>query len=141
MHLRECGITIPVKDIDINIITKATGETILNRWLSIVPPSYTAKYDVNYPITIFTLTDTTGKDLPIDIFVNEQYIFNTEQIGPFRVQKLDNMITSYYQELLGRKTDIELIRNGTINWNPEELPILIDKYNRMFERLKLLAEC
>lgn len=43
----------------------------------IVPPSYTAQYDNNYPVSIFTLTDITGTGLSLDIFVNDDYFIYT----------------------------------------------------------------
>lgn len=140
-HLRKCNIDIPVKDIDVNITSVADGRKVLDRWLEIVPPSYVEEFDVNYPISIFTLTDTSGKELSIDVFINEEYISETEEIELFQVEKLERMINRYYQEITGRKKDIELIQSGVIDWNPDEIPIMIDKYNRLVERFRLLAEC
>lgn len=139
LHLSECGINASLKDV--NVETDADGRTILDRFLSIVPPSYTAKFDVNYPISIFTLLDESGEDIPVDVFVNQEYIHDTKRIGAFRVERLDTLINKYYRELLGRKMDVELIQSGVIDWNREEIPLLIDKYNRLLNRLQLLVEC
>jgi hypothetical protein len=45
------------------------------------------------------------------------------------------------QELPGHKQDIEMISSGMLQEYQAELPELIDKYNRMTQRLKLLKQC
>lgn len=133
-------MTIPVKDIDVNINTNEKGITILNRWLQIVPVTYSAQYDVNYPIGIFNLNDVTGKELSFDVFVNEDHILYREQIGAFHVERLDKMIEKLYSDLLGRKREIEFLQvlKSPHSYN---LPELLEKYNRMLNRLQLLVKC
>ncbi len=141
LQLQNYGRYIQLNDIDVNISTKESGKTILERWLAIVPSSYIANYDTNYIISFFTLMDSNKQDLSIDVFVNEQYIYETESIGQFKVETIDRMISRYYSELTGRRLDIQLISSGLIKWDQTDLQNQIDKYNRLLERLRLLIEC
>lgn len=143
--LKEClNQDIYLKDIDISINTTISAETILQRWLSIVPKTYIVEYDDKYSLSysaIFTLVDTTNSELSLDIFVNEDHYTHLEQVGNFKVERLDCMIGRIYRDLRGRKNEIETTKDLLVPWIQKERPKLIDKYNRMYKRLELLIEC
>ena len=146
--LQEClDQNIPINDIDVAINTDVSGQVILDRWLLIVPSSYTVQYDQynlynpEFPISIFTLTDTTGSDFSLDIFVNDDDFTYTEKIGSFNVERLDLMIKRLYSELYDRKSDIEFLRDDPDAMPNIDLQQFIEKYNRMYDRLILLGEC
>jgi len=147
--LQEClNENIPINDIDVSINTDEPVQMIIDRWLLIVPPTYTLKhesflsqYDPNFINPIFTLTDTTGSDFSLDIFVNEDDIKYTEQIGDFHVERLDLMITKLYNELESRKSDIDYFINNPDDIGDFDLQEYIEKYKRMHDRLILLNKC
>jgi len=140
--LKEClDQNIPINDIDVAINTDVSVQVIIDRWLLIVPSSYTVRYNPEFPISIFTLTDTTGSDFSLDIFVNDDDFTYTEKIGSFNVERLDLMIKRLYSELYDRKSDIEFLRDDPDAMPNIVLQQIIEKYNRMYDRLILLGEC
>lgn len=140
LQLNQCGIQTRVEDIDVSITTNQSGKVVLDRWLSILPSSYKAEYDTNYPISIVTLDDQESGQ-KFDLFINEDYISSVDLMDGILVESLDGLIKGYHQYLIGSKQDIDLIRTGQINWDKDQLTGLIDKHNRTVERLKLLVQC
>lgn len=141
LHIQKCDINITVNDLDVDIWTNFKGNVILDRWLSILPKTFKATYESDYPITLFTLSDESGENLTFDIFVNEKYIVRAEKICSFPVVPLSDLIYQYYNDLISLKEDIDLIQSGIINWDKKLLHSMIHKYDRYVERLKLLANC
>lgn len=139
--LQHYGKEIPLKDIDVNIETTESGETILKRWTDILPLTYTPKYDPKYAIVLFTMIDTTNEGLPFDIFIGKSYFLDREQIGPFYVEEKIQFTTRLFQELEGRKVDIELMHDGQIFCLEIDVLKYIEKYQRLLTRLGLLIEC
>lgn len=142
LFLQEYGLERPVvKDVDVSINTTERGLTVVQRWLAIIPSTHRTDYDEKYPIGIFKIVDPTGSDMSLDIFVNEDYFSSVEEIGGFYVESLGKMINNLHQELVGRKADIEFMRERKEKWTQEQISGDVDKYNRLLARLKLLILC
>lgn len=137
---RKYGKLIPLKDIDVNIETSESVETVLKRWESVLPSTYTNNYNPEHS-NIATFTDTSGVGLSFDIFVNETFRIPTESVNSFHVEEMTRLIVQLSRDLEGRKVDIDLMRSGLIPWSKEEIDEYVNKYQRLFARLQVLVEC
>lgn len=129
-----------VKDIDVSINTSERRQTIVQRWLAIIPSTYRTDFDEQHPSGIFTIVDPTGSDKSLDVFVNEDVFSTTEVIDGFHVESLGKTINNLHQELVGRKVDIEFMREQKERFQ-EEIGDHVNKYNRLLARLELLLKC
>ena len=113
----------PVKDIDVNINPGkrqgqyiAIGYEVINRWISILPESHVHNYDkdreLGFPPSIVTFTDQTKQEFDLDIFINQDGYWDTEEVEWFNVVSLDKLVTSYYQLLKDYKIDHTYITNN-----------------------------
>lgn len=157
LQLRQCGIDDPVKDVDVSIWTgkgqdgeRACNREVLDRWISILPESYVHNYNQDeemffggvMPPSIVTFVDQTKQELPLDVFINEDYHFDIEEVEGFNVVSFDKLITNYYQLLKDYKADYSYMTSANKDGSYDvDISRIVDKHNRAAVRLKSLAVC
>lgn len=122
---------LPIKDIDVHINTKSSGEQILDKWMSILPTSYSPLYCKDEPLELLTFIDASSQNLNLDIFINQREISSLQEINGIFVENTSNILSCLEAELDERRYEIKYINNS----KPD------DKLLRLEERYKLLKEC
>lgn len=140
LHLSSStGEKIYIKDIDVEVKTNTDGHEQLRRWKSVLPDSYQPRHD-DY-LEIITWIDTTGKDLSIDVFINQEDIADTVSIDGFLVRSLDSILDNYKINIPGMKYDIEYMKSQDVSFRLEdELRNTREKYDRYCERYEKLLK-
>jgi hypothetical protein len=75
--------------------------------------------------------------------VNDEPIWKTRKMYGLQFIPLKDLLNRYVKELPGRKIDIDFIMKSGLpsGWQGDDLQTMIDKYERLKERVQLLAKC
>lgn len=123
-----------VKDIDVNVQSRDSRAEVLQLWKELL-----VGYEVSGEYSIFTFTPPEG--LSIDLFINEESFLFVTVIDGVHVVPLAELIRLYHGEVEGKKREIEFVRDVSDPKYRALAPQLIDKHNRLLERLKKLLLC
>jgi len=134
--LKQYGVDIEVKDLDVNIFSSRTREDVCQSFEALLP----SIYSVSGEVRIFEYSDRAAQGIDIDLFINEEYITQIETIEGVQVESLERLIGSYYAFLKGNKRNIEFLKDIK-PFGRNELDKMKTKHNRVLARFRSLVEC
>jgi hypothetical protein len=141
LHLKHLnGESVILKDVDVEVCTTSDGKEQLRRWRSILPERYLHTTDYEH-IEIINWVDSTGEELSIDVFINQEEITRTVSIDGFLVKPLEDILSGYSISVEMEQEDIEYIMSlDPSQRSEEELLFLKDKHTRHLDRYQKLMK-